>query len=252
MTTVHGTFRTLGTGLLLAAMVAAPTLAAQEGVFRTVEVASSYERVMRRGEVWTLLTSAFVADQPVLISLVSFAAIATAALSVCPPRVFWTAAAAGQVGSAVGVYAYMSLARALDGGLYTSSVTTPDYGVSTIQGGLVGATAFLLWQRSRGSLRGRALVTVGVGALAVIAWTLHPDPSVLTFEHVVAFALGIGVAAVASRSSPLPAPGRCGRSGGPRQVREQHREPLSRVLLPEGVRVVAWIDPEHVRDAGSA
>ncbi len=183
-------------GLLLGATIVSLTVAEQQGAFDATQITASYERVMRHGEVWTLVTSALIAASPVWISLASFVAITVVALLLCPPRVFWTAAVAGQIGSAIVIYAFIALARSFDGQLYASSLTTADYGVSTMQAGLVGATALVLWQRSRGSLPRRALVVAGICVVAVIAWRLHPDRSVLTYEHVIAFAFGI-VAAIA-------------------------------------------------------
>ena len=169
-------------------------------------VAASYERVLDRGELWTLVTSAVVADDPVWISLASFAAITAVALLVCGGQLFWLAAAAAHVGSAISIYLFMALSRAVDGGLFTASVLRPDFGVSTMQGGILGATAFVLWRTSSGSRTRRALVVAGVCVLAAIAWRLHPDPSVLTYEHHVAFLIGLLAARlVLGRGEPLPA-----------------------------------------------
>lgn len=180
----------------LVAVVTALSVAAAAGAFEPETVAASYARVMQHGEVWSLVTSALVADEPVWVSLLAFAVITLAALAVCGTRLFWIAAIVGHIGSAVLVYSFMAVARAIDHGIYAASVGALDFGVSTIQGGLVGASAAVLWRRTRGSAPRRALLVAGLVCLAVIGWTLHPDPSVLTYEHLVAFALGIVAARV--------------------------------------------------------
>jgi hypothetical protein len=198
-------------GVALVVVVGALTIAAEANAFAPTRVASSYERVVGRGELWTLMTSAIVADNPVWISLASFAAIVLVALLVCGGQLFWLATVAGHVGSAAAIYLFMAVSRAFDSGLFTGSVLQPDFGVSTMQGGLLGATAFVLWRRSK-TATGNALVVAGVIGAALIAWKLHPDPSVLTYEHHVAFLLGIGAARLVldragrrADTAPLPA-----------------------------------------------
>jgi hypothetical protein len=183
------------------------TVAAQAHAFVPDRLAASYERVIGHGELWTLVTSAAVADDPVWISLASFAAIAVVALLVCGGRLFWLTVVAAHVGSAATIYLFMAAARGLDGGgLFAASLLRPDFGVSTMQGGMLGASAFVLWRASGGSRARRALVVAGLCVVAIVAWRLHPDPSVLTYEHHVAFLIGILVARFAvGRAKPPPA-----------------------------------------------
>jgi hypothetical protein len=106
---------------------------------------------------------------------------------------------ASHVGSAALVYTFIAVSRALVPGAFEPSVDRLDVGVSAMQGGWVGAIACTAWMRTQGSIRGRLLVVLGVAVVAVIGWELHPDPSVLTFEHPVAFAIGIVVAFAGER-----------------------------------------------------
>jgi hypothetical protein len=62
------------------------------------------------------------------------------------------------------------------------------------------------WSRTGADRRRRAVVIAGVCALAGVAWSLHPDPSILTTEHLFAFFIGCAVAswrqlAAAARTS---------------------------------------------------
>ena len=183
-----------GAAVAFVVVVGMLTVAAQAHAFVPDRLAASYERVIGHGELWTLFTSATVADDPVWISLASFAAIAVVALLVCGGQLFWLTVVAAHVGSAATIYLFMAVSRALDGGLFAASLLRPDVGVSTMQGGLLGASAFVLWRASGGSRARRALVVAGVCVVAVVAWRIHPDPSVLTYEHHVAFLIGILVA----------------------------------------------------------
>lgn len=183
-----------GAAVAFVVVVGMLTAAAQAHAFVPDRLAASYERVVGHGELWTLFTSATVADDPVWISLASFAAIAVVALLVCGGQLFWLTVVAAHVGSAATIYLVIAVSRAIDGGLFAASLLRPDFGVSTMQGGMLGASAFVLWRAGSGSRTRRALVVAGVCVVAVIAWRLHPDPSVLTYEHHVAFLIGILVA----------------------------------------------------------
>jgi hypothetical protein len=195
------------------------TLAMRAGAYSAAAIGASFDRVAH-GEVWRLVTSSLAADVPIVASLVSFVVIAGVGVVFCRGRLFWLAAAAGHVGSAATVYGFIAVSRGLSPGAFEPSVDRLDFGVSTMQAGWVGALACTAWERTRGSAGGRLLVVVGVAVLAVIGWVLHPDPSVLTFEHPVAFALGIVVAVVngprragASHRTQRPTSARDGTAG---------------------------------------
>ena len=68
----------------------------------------------------------------------------------------------------------------------------PDFGVSAIQGAWVGAITATAWSRAGTDHRNRSLVAAGVCAVAGVGWWLHPDPSILTTEHLFAFLIGAG------------------------------------------------------------
>ena len=145
------------------------------------------------GEIWLLPASALVVDRPVYVGLVTFAVLAATTLRICGTRVFWVAAALGHVGSTLAVYAIILMARLTDQDVFTSSFGRQDFGVSAIQGAWVGAIAVTALGWAGTDPRARALVAAGVCALAGVAWWLHPDPSILTTEHLVAFLIGCGV-----------------------------------------------------------
>ena len=81
-----------------------------------------------------------------LIGLVALAVLAVATLRYCGPRVFWLAALAGHVGSALAVYAIIGAVRLVDPHLFTNALVGADFGVLAMQGGGSAPT-----RRRRGS-----------------------------------------------------------------------------------------------------
>lgn len=145
------------------------------------------------GQVWVVPASALIVDRPVLIGLVAFGVLAAATLRFCGARTFWLAAALGHAGSTLLVYGIIGSTRLADPHMFTRAVVTPDFGVSAMQGAWVGALTATAWTRAGTDHRHRALVAAGVCALAGVGWLLHPDPSILTTEHLFAFFIGCAI-----------------------------------------------------------
>jgi hypothetical protein len=145
------------------------------------------------GQVWVLPASALVVDRPVLIGLAAFGVLAVATLRICGAGTFWLAAALGHAGSTLLVYGIIGSTQLADLGAFASAAARPDFGVSAIQGAWVGVITSTAWIRAGTDQRARSLVAVGVCAVAGIAWWLHPDPSILTTEHIFAFLIGCGI-----------------------------------------------------------
>lgn len=145
------------------------------------------------GEIWLLPASALVADRPVYVGLVVFGLLGFAALRICGTRVFWVAAVVGHIGSTVAVYAIIGASRLTDPDVFTSAFAKQDFGVSAIQGAWVGAIAAMAWRWAGADPRARIVVASGVCAFAGVGWWLHPDPSILTSEHLFAFLIGCGL-----------------------------------------------------------
>ena len=145
------------------------------------------------GQVWVVPASALIVDRPALIGLAAFGLLAAATLRFCGARTFWLAAAMGHAGSTLLVYAIIGSTRLADPHMFTRAVVTPDFGVSAIQGAWVGAITATAWGRAGADHRHRALVAAATCALAGVAWLLHPDPSILTTEHLFAFFIGCAI-----------------------------------------------------------
>ena len=173
-------------------LVAAFTLAVRAGELQLHSFAASASK-LAAGEIWLLPASALVVDRPVYVGLVAFGLLGATTLRVCGTRVFWVAAVLGHIGSTLAVYAIIAVARLTDQDVFTGSFGRQDFGVSAIQGAWVGAIAVTALGWAGTDRRARALVAAGVCALAGVAWWLHPDPSILTTEHLFAFLIGCSV-----------------------------------------------------------
>lgn len=176
-------------GVVFVCVVTAITLAAHAGELPLAPFVASAVKVAS-GQVWVLPASALVVDRPVVIGLVAFGVLAVATLRICGARTFWLAAALGHVGSTLLVYAIIGLSQLADPDAFERAAATPDFGVSAIQGAWVGAVTATAWARAGADRRDRSIVVALVCAVAGVGWWLHPDPSILTSEHVFAFLIG--------------------------------------------------------------
>ncbi|HST13805.1 MAG TPA: hypothetical protein VLJ44_03000 [Gaiellaceae bacterium] len=184
----------------LVGVVASLTLAIRGHEIPLSAVAASAAKISV-GRVWLLPASGLVVDRPVYVGLVAFGLLGIAALVICGTRIFWVAAVTGHIGSTLAVYAIIGASRQLDPHAFASAFARQDFGVSAMQGAWVGAVAATAWSRVDG--RARALVAAGVCGLGGIAWWLHPDPSILTTEHLFAFLIGCAVVSWPPRASSV-------------------------------------------------
>jgi hypothetical protein len=179
-------------GVSLVCLVAALTFATRAHELPLSPFVGSAARIAS-GRVWVVPASALIVDRPVLIGLAAFGLLAAATLRFCGARTFWLAAAIGHVGSTLLVYGIIESTRLADPHMFTRAVVTPDFGVSAMQGAWVGAIAATAWSRAGTDRRRRAWVAFGLCAVAGFAWWLHPDPSILTTEHLFAFLIGCAI-----------------------------------------------------------
>jgi hypothetical protein len=192
--TIPPVHRRVGSVIAFVVLVALVTASARAHLGLSVgELASSPERIAR-GKLWLLLTSALVLDHPIMLSLVSFAALASLAMLVCSPRVFWRAALLGHVASTLLVYLFVAVSRLLDPSIFAYALGRPDYGVSAISSAWLAAIATVLWRIGAGGRPGKVGVIAGCAAVGLFAYSIRPDVTVISSEHLVAFAVGIGTA----------------------------------------------------------
>ena len=199
--------RAVLTSVLAVVVVSAVTAATRVEVIRLRWLASS-PRQVADGRVWLLVSSAFVADRPIVLSIAAFGGFAVVGAIVCGARLLWISAALGHVGSTLAAYAGLGLLRSVDPGAFAADVDLPDFGVSAIIAAWLGAIVVVEWRRHpsrtvRAGLVGFCLLCLLVGLSA------DPDLTVLDSDHLYAFAIGVGCAtlspAVTSSSSRFAA-----------------------------------------------
>jgi hypothetical protein len=156
-------------------------------------LAASPDRV-REGKVWFLVWSAVLVDRPVVLSLVSFAVLAALVLIVCGARILWWSAILGQVVATLLVYVFIGAAGWIVAGAFGASLASPDYGVSTISAAWLGSIATVAWRRRGRSTVGKVSIALSCIAVGLFAYSVRPDVTVLSSEHLVAFALGVAAA----------------------------------------------------------
>jgi hypothetical protein len=173
-------------------LVIALTVATENGSLRVEALASSPVR-FEQGKLWFLFTSGLIVQQPIVISLASFVALATLVFVVCGTRLLWIVAVAGHVGSTVLAYSALAAVRAVDPPSFQGLLSHPDYGVSAISAAWLGAIAAAGWRRRGQTVRGRIGIGFAVFAIAVFAYMLRRGLTILDSDHVIAFAIGIAL-----------------------------------------------------------
>lgn len=159
-----------------------------------VEALAASPARVGEGKLWFLISSAVLVDRPVVLSLLSFAVLATLALKACGTRTFWWSAILGQVVATLLVYVFIAAARWIVAGAFDSSLASPDYGVSTISAAWLGSIARVSWRRRGRSRVGKLSIVLSCLAVGLFAYSVRPDVTILSSEHLVAFALGVAAA----------------------------------------------------------
>ena len=181
------------------------------------------------GRWWPLATSALVIDGAPLAQLTLAAILSVAALRFLGGPLFWLVAAAGHIGATLVAYAGVGVLWLVARGDAESVVEAPDYGISAIWMGLLGAlTVRAIVVRTWS----RWWVVAALPAILGIALTVPGGDELADAEHALAFAFGGAVMAWSLRRATrqeAPAPGDPASAGGDRGVRRQHH--LARVAL---------------------
>jgi hypothetical protein len=163
------------------------------------------------GKLWLLPLSGLVVDGETWVQLALLAGAAAVLVSVADGRLFWRVAIGAHVGSTLLAYAIVGLLAVTAPSITSGVITAPDYGVSCIWAGCLGALAITLARRSSRRLPAFALFIAvalltavplgldGVGAQGfVTGGTLDLSP----IEHVLAFGIGVLVANAVAKPRP--------------------------------------------------
>lgn len=179
----------MGTALAGAYVLMLAVFAFTSHVYGEPEVAdlASSPQKIADGKLWTLLSSAFLVDGPPVVQIVSVAILAAVLVHFRGSFVFWRAALAGHVTATVLVYIGVGVLWLVDRSATGEVVTSPDYGISCVWAGALGAVAAGAWQARGRSPQARAVVVIAVAMLTAL--TIF-STGLAQIEHVLAFALG--------------------------------------------------------------
>jgi hypothetical protein len=161
------------------------------------------------GDVWRLLSSSLIVDAGFpLLQILALCATTALVLVRHGGVVWWLAALAGHVGSALLAYALIAVADALGSDSAERVQDDWDYGISCVLAALAGVLFAGGLRRLRGGSGGPAdIALVAVASLGLVGWIVTIDW--YGVEHVLAFGLGAGV--LASTGDRLRTTGRAGR-----------------------------------------
>lgn len=174
-------------------VVGGTTVAKSAGAVSLNQIAASPHRI-GEGKLWLLITSGLLVERPIALSMLSFAGLAVLTLGVCGQRILWSAALIGHIASTLLVYLAVAGYRLSEPDAFQPSFAAPDYGVSAISAAWLGAVATVAWRRRAKTPATKLAIVVTCVAVGLFAWMLRGNLNVLDSEHVVAFALGIGIA----------------------------------------------------------
>ena len=194
------------------------------GAHRTLVAALAFSPSdLASGRLWLLPLSGFVVEGALWVQVAILAQAALALVVLAGVRTFWRAAIVALVGSTIIAYAILELVDVAAPGATGDLFRDPDYGVSCVWAGTVGALA-VVGARSWSRAHPKAAVAATVGApiavlLAAGFITAAGTLDIASVEHLFAFLLGALVAcrtpraadratARPGRATPSPRPAR--------------------------------------------
>jgi hypothetical protein len=173
------------------------------------------------GRLWLLALSGFVVDGDAWPQIASLVEVALVLTLVAGARTFWRAAIGAHVGSTLIAYALIAVLLAVAPASVHGLASAPDYGISCVFAGALGAAAVVGARRCArrpAAVALFALVASPMAALVGDGFVAGGRLDLAAVEHALAFALGVlagmrhrpaGAAGIAPRRSPaavVPAP----------------------------------------------
>jgi hypothetical protein len=185
--------------LWLVAVAGVEVLQHLTGLPRVEELAAS-PAALAAGKVWTLATSAFMIAGSPPAQYVATTAVVAAVVALAGARTFWIAAITAHVGATLIAYAGIAVLWVVARPDVDALIAAPDYGISAVWAGGVGALAAVAVSRS--GERRRLSVGLALGGLLVFMVLVPVGGELADVEHLLAFALGALVTACGLRPRP--------------------------------------------------
>jgi hypothetical protein len=158
------------------------------------------------GKLWLLPLSGVIVDGQTWAQLAVLAEVAVVLVVMAGARTFWRAALLAHVGSTLVAYALLGVVQLAEPSATGDLFRDPDYGVSCVWAGSVGALAVVAARRCTG-LPTKVAVAAAVSApLLALLSTGFVTPAgtmdLATVEHLFGFLLGAVVGWAATRRGP--------------------------------------------------
>jgi hypothetical protein len=186
-------------GMYVAVLAAGALLRAVAGIPHVEDLASTPAAVAQ-GRVWTLITSAFLVSGPAIPEIAGLAAVGALLVRRHGAGALWRAAAVGHVGSALVAYAGVGALALAGAHLAHHVLHAPDYGLSCVWAGVVGALGVSAAARLRRRPNRSAAVALAATYGVLVVLTLVVGTPLVRAEHLLALLLG---GAVMLRTSEL-------------------------------------------------
>ena len=193
----------LGYLLLLAAIAALPVLTGVSAATLAAHAAFSPDR-LAAVELWRLPLSGLVIDGAPLLQLALLAATAAPLFALAGGRAFWRAALVAHVGATLLAYALVGMLALAASPSVEALLDAPDYGISCLWLGALGALALTVARRCRARWTAwLAFAALAAPAVALVASDgfVESDGTLelASVEHMLAFGLGVLVTLRAAR-----------------------------------------------------
>jgi hypothetical protein len=157
------------------------------------------------GRAWLLLTSALLVSGPPLLELLGLGLAIGVLVRREGPLSFWRAGLAGHLGATLSAYGGLGVLWVASHPTVAPVIHDPDYGVSAVWLGVLGALFASIWSERRAQPIGALnRVALGLCAAAALIGTVFFEP-LPAVEHALAFLIGASVQAVATNPRNAPA-----------------------------------------------
>jgi hypothetical protein len=186
--------------LWLACVAAIAIVRARDPSAFAIHDLASSPAALAAGRLWTLVTSAFIIDGPSVPQIVMTALVAGVVVRLGGAATFALSAVAGHLGATVIAYLGIAAVSIADPATAHGVVHAPDYGISAVWAASTGTLLVLV---HRGGAHPRVTAACGVVLLAAFLALVGIDGELADVEHLLAFLIGVGVAAVRSPSGRL-------------------------------------------------
>jgi len=177
-------------------IVSAVTISSHLSGPSLVRALSSSPNGVAAARWWQLITSGLLAQGPPVPQLLALAVLGVAAIRLAGGRLFWSAAVLAHILGTLLVYVGVWIAAAASPSGLAMLLRGADFGVSLVWCAALGVLAGVAWWQTRPLPHWAWRLLAAGPCVALLGAALFTD-GLAPYEHVVAFALAVGLVYVA-------------------------------------------------------